>query len=88
MASKVGSLNYRLLTRIVKTDAVKEVPLLKKKQLGICTSCQSGKQQKALHKAIQDKATSNLLQLLHMDLMGPIQVKSLAGKKVRICVCI
>ena len=40
---KLGHLNYRLLTRIVKTDAVKEVPLLKKKQLGICSSCQSRK---------------------------------------------
>ncbi|KAH9780171.1 hypothetical protein KPL71_007985 [Citrus sinensis] len=61
--------------------ALKGVPMLKKKQLGICGSCQYGKQQRALHKAIQDKATSNVLQLLHMDLMRPMQVESLAGKR-------
>ncbi|KAH9743540.1 hypothetical protein KPL70_003341 [Citrus sinensis] len=64
---KLGHLNYRLLTRIVKTSAVKGVPMLKKKQPGICGSCQSGKQQRASHKAIQDKAT--------------MQVESLAGKR-------
>ncbi|KAH9780169.1 hypothetical protein KPL71_007985 [Citrus sinensis] len=78
---KLGHLNYKLLTRIVKTGALKGVPMLKKKQLGICGSCQYGKQQRALHKAIQDKATSNVLQLLHMDLMRPMQVESLAGKR-------
>ena len=55
--------------------------MLKKKQPRICGSCQSGKQQRASHKVIQDKATSKVLQLLHMDLMGPMQVESLAGKK-------
>ena len=58
---KLGHLNYRLLTRIAKIDAVKGVPMLKNKQPGICSSCQSRKQQRASHKAIQDKAASNVL---------------------------
>ena len=56
----------------MKTGAIKGVPMLKKKQLRICGSCQSGKQQWALHKAIQDKAT--------------MQVESLAGKGTHLCV--
>ena len=58
---KLGHLNYRLLPRIMKTYVVKGVLMLKKKQLGICGPCQSGKQQRASHKAIQDKAASNVL---------------------------
>ena len=45
--------------------------MFKKKQLGICGSCQFGKQQRGLHKAIQDRATSKVLQLLHMNLQDP-----------------
>ena len=64
---KVGHMNFRLLTIIVKAGAVKRVPMLKKKQHGIYGSCHSEKQQRASHKAIQDKAT--------------MQVESLAGKR-------
>ena len=45
----------------MKTSAVKGVPMLKKKQLRIRGPCQSRKQQRASHKAIQDKAASNVL---------------------------
>ncbi|KAH9779116.1 hypothetical protein KPL71_007601 [Citrus sinensis] len=52
---KLGHLNYKLLARIVKTCAVKGVPMLKKKQPGICSSCQSGKQQRARIKPFRIK---------------------------------
>ena len=55
--------------------------MLKKKQHGICSSCQFGKQQRVSHKAIQDRVISKVLHLLHMGLMGPMQVESLAGKR-------
>ena len=40
-----------------------------------------GKQTKMSHKKIQHLVTSRVLGLLHMDLMGPIQVESLGGKR-------
>ena len=64
---KLGHLNFKLLTKIVKTGAIKGVPMLKRKQPGICGLCQYGKQQRLSHKAIQDKAT--------------MQVESLAAKR-------
>ena len=36
---KLGHLNYILLIRIVKIGAIKGVPMLKKKQVGIYSSC-------------------------------------------------
>lgn len=42
---------------------------------------QIGKQTKIFHKKLQHLTTSKVLELLHMDLMGPIQVESLSGKR-------
>ena len=39
------------------------------------------KKERESHKAIPDKATSKVLQILHMDLIRPMQVEILAGKK-------
>ncbi|MCI83647.1 gag-pol polyprotein, partial [Trifolium medium] len=33
-----------------------------------------------LHQTLQHLTTSRVLELLHMDLMGPMQVESLGGK--------
>ena len=52
--------------------------MLKKKQ---SRSCQSRKQQRASHKVTQDRAISKVLQLLHMDLMGPMQVESMVERR-------
>ena len=42
---------------------------------------------KVFHKALSDINTSNVLELLHMDLMGPIQVEIINGKRY-IFVCV
>ena len=48
---------------------------------------QYGKQIKTTHKVVQQASTSKVLELLHMDLMGPMQVASIADKKY-IFVCV
>lgn len=50
-------------------------------------SCQIGKQTRAIHKAVTRITTSGTLELLHMDLMGPVQNESL-GRKRYIFVCV
>ena len=42
---------------------------------------------KAAHKVVQQTSTSKVLELLHMDLMGPLQIESIAGKRY-IFVCV
>ena len=44
--------------------------------------CQLRKQMKAKHPGTQTSATSRPLELLHLDLMGPMKTKSLGGKTV------
>ena len=43
--------------------------------------CQLGKQKKAKHPGIQTSAISRLLELLHLDLMGPTRTKFLGSKR-------
>ena len=52
----------------------------------ICGSCQLGKQVRIPHKVTQHMTTTRILELLHMDLMEPMQVESLGGKWYVLCV--
>ena len=60
---------------------VRGIPKLKIDEGRICGECQIGKQTRMSHKKLQHLTTSKVLELLHMDLMGPMQVKSLGGKR-------
>lgn len=75
---KLGHLN---LKGIIYGEAIKGLPKLKIKEGKICGDCQIGKQTKMSHKKLQDLATSKVLGLIHMDLMRPIQLESLGGKR-------
>ena len=72
---RLGHLNYKSLKKLSDTGAVRGLPKIGKQSSGVCGPCQNGKQLKAV------------LELLHMDLMGPMQVKSIAGKRY-IFVCV
>ncbi|CAM8948430.1 unnamed protein product [Rhodiola kirilowii] len=53
----------------------------------LCGECQIGKQTKASHSNTTQISTSRPLELIHMDLMGPMQVESCGGNKyVLVCV--
>ncbi|GKE74718.1 retrovirus-related pol polyprotein from transposon TNT 1-94, partial [Tanacetum coccineum] len=58
-------------------------PKLPKQNLGYCTivSCQIGKSKKKCHKPNPEPSTNEKLQMLHMDLCGPIRVESINGKR-------
>ncbi|GAA0161589.1 hypothetical protein LIER_17869 [Lithospermum erythrorhizon] len=46
-----------------------------------CGECQVGKQTKSCHQKLQQVVTTLVLELMHMDLMGLMQVESTGGKK-------
>jgi hypothetical protein len=62
-------------------------PKLGKKVNGVCGPCQQGKQTKSMHKKGKYLSTKEPLELLHMDLMGPMQTESFGGKRY-IFVCV
>lgn len=78
---KLGHLHLKGMKMIISIEAVRGIPKLKIEEGRVRGECQIGKQTKVSHQKIQHLTTSKVLDLLHMDLMGPIQVESLGGKK-------
>ena len=84
---KLGHLNYKNLTKIMNTRAIRGIPSLSKKEPSVCGPCQFGKQLKESHNLLQQSITTRVFELLHMDLMRPMQVESIGGKRY-IFVCV
>ncbi|GJS18631.1 retrovirus-related pol polyprotein from transposon TNT 1-94 [Tanacetum coccineum] len=74
-------LNFNTINLLSKYDIVTGLPKLKFVKDHLCSSCELGK---AKCKSFKTKTTLSLnrrLQILHMDLCGPMRVESFIGKK-------
>nr|GFC84168.1 ribonuclease H-like domain-containing protein [Tanacetum cinerariifolium] len=60
---------------------VRGLPKLKFKKDHLCSACAMGKSKKKSHKPKSKDTNQEKLYLLHMDLCGPMRVKSVNGKK-------
>jgi hypothetical protein len=78
---KLGHLNLKGVKKIISEEAIRGLPKLKIEEGNICGECQIGKQTRMSHPMLQHHVTSKVIELLHMDLMGPMQVESLGGKR-------
>ena len=77
----LGYLHLKGMKRIISEEVVRGIPKLKIEEGRVCGNCLIGKQTKMSHQKIQHLTTSKVLELLLLDLMGPVQVESLGGKK-------
>ncbi|XP_050895553.1 uncharacterized protein LOC127102195 [Lathyrus oleraceus] len=75
-----GHLNLKGIKNIMSEEAIRGIPKLKIKEGKACGACQIRKQTKMSHPKLQHQTTSKILELLHMDLLGSMQVESLGGK--------
>ena len=71
----------RRLSQINKLNLVKGLPNLKFILYALCEACQKGKFAKPSFKSKNIVSTSRLLELLHIDLFGPVKTASTSGKK-------
>ncbi|GFP94262.1 pullulanase 1 chloroplastic [Phtheirospermum japonicum] len=76
---KLGYVNYKMLERLTKKEAMNGLHKLNTKIIQVCEACQKGKQVRVSHQNVQSLTTSNCFELIHMDLMGPLEVKSIGG---------
>ncbi|GJW58855.1 retrovirus-related pol polyprotein from transposon TNT 1-94 [Tanacetum coccineum] len=77
----LSHLNFDTINLLLKYDIVTGLPKLKFVKDHLCSSCELGK---AKHKSFKTKNTPSSkrrLQILHMDLCGPMRVESFNGKK-------
>lgn len=75
------------MRKIIPEDAIRGLSKLKIEEGKVYGEFQIGKQNKMSHKKLQHLATTKVLELLHMYLMGPMQVESLGGK-IYVFVCV
>ena len=78
---RMGYASYKHLSIVSKHKSVLGIPKLNRVNNKVCGPCQLGKQMKAKHPSTQTSATSRLLELLHLDLMGLTRIESFGGKR-------
>ncbi|GKB11072.1 putative ribonuclease H-like domain-containing protein [Tanacetum coccineum] len=77
---RLGHLNFKTMNKLVKGNLVRGLPFKLFENDETCVACQKGKQHRASCKTKTENSISLHLHLLHMDLFGPIFVKSLMKK--------
>ncbi|KAD4385702.1 hypothetical protein E3N88_25871 [Mikania micrantha] len=73
---RMGHIHIRKMNHLVHNHLVEGVPVKHFKLSDVCVSCKKGKQKRKSHKTKKIFSIDMPLELLHMDLFGPINVKS------------
>ncbi|KAI3813867.1 hypothetical protein L1987_18602 [Smallanthus sonchifolius] len=77
---KLGHISYRKMNHLVRNGLVTRVPKLRFTVADDCMPCKKGKQKRKSHKPKLQNSIDTPLELLHMDLFGPISIRSIGGK--------
>ncbi|GJZ31599.1 putative ribonuclease H-like domain-containing protein [Tanacetum coccineum] len=77
---RLGHINFKNMNKLVRGNLVRGLPSKIFENDHSCVACQKGKQHKASCKAKLVNSISKPLHMLHMDLFGPTNVKSLMKK--------
>nr|GEU71499.1 retrovirus-related Pol polyprotein from transposon TNT 1-94 [Tanacetum cinerariifolium] len=78
---RLSHLNFDYINLLSKKDLVIGLPKLKYVKDQLCSSCELSKAKRSLFKSKVVPSTKERLNLLHMDLCGPMRVASINGKK-------
>ncbi|XP_075489607.1 uncharacterized protein LOC142528441 [Primulina tabacum] len=78
---KLGHINFKTLKNLSKYEAVRGMPNISSGISYVCGECQKGKQTRVSHPVLATSETTRCLELLHMDLMGPMEVESFGDLK-------
>ncbi|GJU27961.1 integrase, catalytic region, zinc finger, CCHC-type containing protein [Tanacetum coccineum] len=78
---RLSHLNFDTINLLLKNDIVIVLPKLKFINYHLCSSCELGKAKQKSFKTKTTPSSKRRLQLLHMDLCGPMRVASIPGKK-------
>ena len=78
---KMSHLNFKSMNLLVKKNLVRGLPKAEFTKDGLCDACQKGKERKASFKSKTESSIDEPLQLLHMDLFGPVNIMSISKKR-------
>nr|GEV46494.1 retrovirus-related Pol polyprotein from transposon TNT 1-94 [Tanacetum cinerariifolium] len=78
---RLSHLNFNYINLLSKKDVVIGLPKLKYVKDQLCSSCEVSKAERSSFKIKTVPSSKRRLNLLHMDLCGPMRVASINGKK-------
>ncbi|GJV61220.1 retrovirus-related pol polyprotein from transposon TNT 1-94 [Tanacetum coccineum] len=78
---RLSHLNFDYITLLSKKDVMTGLPKLKYVKDQLCSSCEMSKVKRSSFKSKAVLSSKGRLNLLHMDLCGPMRVASINGKK-------
>ncbi|GJV01882.1 retrovirus-related pol polyprotein from transposon TNT 1-94 [Tanacetum coccineum] len=78
---RLSHLNFDTINLLSKNDIVKGLPKLKFVKDQLCSSCELGKEKISSFKSLTITRSKKRLDLLHMDLCGPMWIETINGKK-------
>ncbi|GJT37506.1 retrovirus-related pol polyprotein from transposon TNT 1-94 [Tanacetum coccineum] len=78
---RLSHLNFDYINLLLKKDVVIGLPKLKYVKDQLCSSCEVSKEKRSSFKTKTVPSSKGRLNLLHMDLCGPMRVASINGKK-------
>ena len=78
---RLDHISSRSLNETIVANGVLRILKLKVDPGKMCGPCQLGKQVRSSHKVTQHLSTTRTLELLHMDLIRPMHVEILKGKR-------
>jgi GAG-pre-integrase domain len=82
---RLAHLSVDKIKNVIKLEAVRGLPIKKMELDHLCDAYVKGKQTKSSFKTKDMVSTSQPLQLIHIDLFGPINVPSLGQKEICLC---
>jgi transposase InsO family protein len=77
---RMGHMHFDNLVKVIKREAVGEMPQIMKPTNTLCKHCQQGKQTKTRFKS-KEYSTTKPLEIVHIDLVGPTTTKGLKGER-------
>ena len=83
---RLGHISGTSIAKTAKAEAIVGLPSLTFNLQECCLDYLAGKQVKSSHKPTNQPTTTRILELLHVDLMGPMQT-DLGGEKVCTGMC-
>jgi len=84
---KLGHLNLQGMKKTISVEAIRCIPKLQITEGSIYGQCQVGKQTRMSHPKLEHQGNSKILELLHIDLMGPMEVANIGGKRYTSSCC-
>ncbi|GJX24052.1 retrovirus-related pol polyprotein from transposon TNT 1-94 [Tanacetum coccineum] len=81
---RLSHLNFSAINHLARHCLVRGLPKLKYEKDHLCSACALGKSKKQSHTPKSKDSNQEKLYLLHMDLCGPMRVKSANGKRLNV----